>query len=42
MLNMFLKFKNKGKKKPKERLIFLASECCDLIEEDKWRQYIIQ
>jgi hypothetical protein len=41
MLNRFLTFKNEEKKKPKERHMFLASECRDLTEVDKWRQQII-
>jgi pre-mRNA-splicing factor ISY1 len=42
MLNRFLTFKNKEKKNPKERYSFLASECHDLIEANKWRQQIIR
>lgn len=42
MLNRFLTFKNEEKKKPKERRPFLASECRDLAEADKWRQQIIR
>eukprot|EP00252_Welwitschia_mirabilis_P021960 TRINITY_DN5791_c0_g1_i3.p1 TRINITY_DN5791_c0_g1~~TRINITY_DN5791_c0_g1_i3.p1 ORF type:complete len:298 (+),score=37.08 TRINITY_DN5791_c0_g1_i3:198-1091(+) len=42
MLNRFLAFKNEEKKKPKERRPYLASECRDLAEADKWRQQIIR
>jgi pre-mRNA-splicing factor ISY1 len=42
MLNRFLTFKNKEKKKPKERHMFLALECHDLTKANKWRQYIIE
>ncbi|ERN04871.1 hypothetical protein AMTR_s00146p00098380 [Amborella trichopoda] len=42
MLNRFLTFKNEEKKKPKERRPYLASECRDLAEADKWRQQIIR
>jgi pre-mRNA-splicing factor ISY1 len=42
MLNRFMTFKNEEKKNPKERHLFLASECCDLTKADKWRQQIIQ
>eukprot|EP01018_Ginkgo_biloba_P006642 Gb_22077 [translate_table: standard] len=42
MLNRFLAFKNEEKKKPKERRPYLASECRDLSEADKWRQQIIR
>ncbi|XP_031493813.1 uncharacterized protein LOC116259938 [Nymphaea colorata] len=42
MLNRYLAFKNEEKKKPKERRPYLASECRDLAEADKWRQQIIR
>ncbi|KAJ7566810.1 hypothetical protein O6H91_02G119700 [Diphasiastrum complanatum] len=42
MLNRFLAHKNEEKKKPKEKRPFLASECRDLAEADKWRQQIIR
>ncbi|KAL8133070.1 uncharacterized protein LOC141712358 [Apium graveolens] len=42
MLNRFITMKNEEKKKPKERRPFLASECRDLAEADKWRQQIIR
>ncbi|CAM6084280.1 unnamed protein product [Calypogeia fissa] len=42
MLNRFLQSKNEEKKKPKERRPFLASECRDLAEADKWRQQIVR
>jgi pre-mRNA-splicing factor ISY1 len=41
MLSRFLQAKNEEKKKPKERRLFLASECRDLADADKWRQQII-
>ncbi|KAI3993206.1 hypothetical protein MKX01_009949 [Papaver californicum] len=42
MLNRFITLKNEEKKKPKERRPFLASECRDLSEADKWRQQIMR
>ncbi|TYJ41978.1 hypothetical protein E1A91_A03G057100v1 [Gossypium mustelinum] len=42
MLNRFIALKAEEKKKPKERRPFLASECRDLAEADKWRQQIMR
>lgn len=42
MLNRFITMKAEEKKKPKERRPFLASECRDLAEADKWRQQILR
>ncbi|KAL9231957.1 hypothetical protein vseg_007115 [Gypsophila vaccaria] len=42
MLNRFITMKEEEKKKPKERRPFLASECRDLAEADKWRQQILR
>lgn len=42
MLNRFITMKNEEKKKPKERRPFLASECRDLSDADKWRQQIMR
>ncbi|XP_074312737.1 uncharacterized protein LOC141648152 [Silene latifolia] len=42
MLNRFVTAKEEEKKKPKERRPFLASECRDLAEADKWRQQILR
>lgn len=42
MLSRFLAAKNDEKKKPKEKRPFLASECRDLADADKWRQQIIR
>ncbi|XP_068656759.1 uncharacterized protein [Aristolochia californica] len=42
MLNRFITLKQEEKKKPKERRPFLASECRDLAEADKWRQQIMR
>ncbi|KAL1291684.1 hypothetical protein HN51_060219 [Arachis hypogaea] len=42
MLNRFIALKAEEKKKPKERRPFLASECRDLSEADKWRQQIMR
>ncbi|KAK7313099.1 hypothetical protein VNO77_37509 [Canavalia gladiata] len=42
MLNRFIAMKAEEKKKPKERRPFLASECRDLSEADKWRQQIMR
>lgn len=42
MLNRFISLKAEEKKKPKERRPYLASECRDLAEADKWRQQIMR
>ncbi|GER29617.1 pre-mRNA-splicing factor ISY1-like protein [Striga asiatica] len=42
MLNRFNAMKEEEKKKPKERRPYLASECRDLAEADKWRQQIMR
>ncbi|KAJ9173876.1 hypothetical protein P3X46_016968 [Hevea brasiliensis] len=42
MLNRFIALKEQEKKKPKERRPYLASECRDLAEADKWRQQIMR
>lgn len=42
MLNGFITMKNEEKKKPKERRPYLASECRDLAEADRWRQQIMR
>ncbi|XP_059644457.1 uncharacterized protein LOC132286195 [Cornus florida] len=42
MPNQFIAMKNEEKKKPTERRPFLASECRDLAEADKWRQQIMR
>ncbi|GAB4836162.1 hypothetical protein Ancab_001075 [Ancistrocladus abbreviatus] len=42
MLNRFIAMKQEEKKKPKERRPYLASECRDLAEADKWRQQIMR
>lgn len=42
MLNRFITMKEEEKKKPKERRPYLASECRDLSEADKWRQQIMR
>ncbi|KAJ4846061.1 hypothetical protein Tsubulata_002583 [Turnera subulata] len=42
MLNRYITLKAEEKKKPKERRPFLASECRDLAEADKWRQQIMR
>ncbi|XP_061343776.1 uncharacterized protein LOC133289795 [Gastrolobium bilobum] len=42
MLNRFITLKAEEKKKPKERRPFLASECRDLSDADKWRQQIMR
>ncbi|KAK1430424.1 hypothetical protein QVD17_13138 [Tagetes erecta] len=42
MLNRFVTMKAEEKKKPKERRPFLASECRDLSDADKWRQQIMR
>ncbi|KAK3032203.1 hypothetical protein RJ639_035915 [Escallonia herrerae] len=41
MLNRFITAKNEEKKKPRERRPYLASECRDLAEADRWRQQIM-
>ncbi|KAL7086804.1 hypothetical protein ACP275_13G024200 [Erythranthe tilingii] len=42
MLNRFITMKEEEKKKPKERRPYLASECRDLAEADRWRQQILR
>jgi pre-mRNA-splicing factor ISY1 len=42
MLNRFITMKNEEKKKPKERRPYLASECRDLADADRWRQQIVR
>ncbi|XP_028763679.1 pre-mRNA-splicing factor ISY1 homolog [Neltuma alba] len=42
MLNRYITLKAEEKKKPKERRPYLASECRDLAEADKWRQQIMR
>jgi len=42
MLNRFITMKNEEKKKPKERRPYLASECRDLADADKWRSEILR
>lgn len=42
MLNRFITMKAEENKKPKERRPYLASECRDLAEADKWRQQIMR
>lgn len=42
MLNRFIAMKEEEKKKPKDRRPYLASECRDLADADKWRQQIMR
>lgn len=42
MLNRFVTMKEQESKRPKERRPFLASECRDLAEADRWRQQILR
>ncbi|KAJ0976573.1 hypothetical protein J5N97_012047 [Dioscorea zingiberensis] len=42
MLNRFVTMKNEEKRKPKERRPYLASECRDLAEADRWRGEILR
>eukprot|EP00882_Tetradesmus_deserticola_P003365 GHRQ01003561.1.p2 GENE.GHRQ01003561.1~~GHRQ01003561.1.p2 ORF type:complete len:276 (+),score=127.02 GHRQ01003561.1:563-1390(+) len=42
MLNRFLAAKQDEKRGPKERRPYLATECTDLNEADKWRQQILR
>ncbi|KAM0939846.1 putative pre-mRNA-splicing factor Isy1, helix hairpin bin domain superfamily [Dioscorea sansibarensis] len=42
MLNRFIAMKNEEKRKPKERRPYLASECRDLAEADRWRGEILR
>lgn len=42
MLARFLRAKEEESKPPKEKRPFLASECRDLAEADKWRQQILR
>lgn len=42
MLNRFLAAKKDEQGKPKERRPYLASECVDLVEADRWRNQILR
>lgn len=42
MLNRFITMKNEEKRKPKERRPYLASECRDLADADRWRSEILR
>lgn len=42
MLNRFLAGKEADKRGPKQRRPYLATECSDLNEADKWRQQILR
>eukprot|EP01103_Thecamoeba_quadrilineata_P020221 TRINITY_DN8565_c0_g1_i1.p1 TRINITY_DN8565_c0_g1~~TRINITY_DN8565_c0_g1_i1.p1 ORF type:complete len:276 (-),score=63.82 TRINITY_DN8565_c0_g1_i1:30-857(-) len=42
MLNRFLQMKSEERKKPRERRPFLASECHNLIDAEKWRTDILR
>ena len=42
MLNRFLTAKKEDARGPKERRPYLATECIDLNEADKWRYQIIK
>ncbi|KAL5701419.1 NineTeen Complex (NTC) component [Ranunculus cassubicifolius] len=42
MLNRYVTMKNDEKRKPKERRPYLASQCCNAAEAEKWRQQIIK
>lgn len=42
MLNRFLAGKKEEQGKPKEKRPYLATECFDLVEADKWRQQILR
>ena len=42
MLNRFLAAKQEDKRGPKARRPYLATECTDLNEADKWRQQILR
>ena len=42
MLNRFLAGKKEEQGQPKQRRPYLASECLDLVEADKWRQQILR
>lgn len=41
-LNRYLKHKEEQKTGPKQKRPYLASECRDLNEADKWRQQILR
>ena len=41
-LNRYLKHKQEEKDGPKQKRPYLASECRDLNEADKWRQQILR
>lgn len=42
MLNRFLQAKQDDQRGPKQRRPYLATECTDLNEADKWRQQILR
>lgn len=42
MLNRFIAMKSEEKRKPKERRPYLASECRDLADADRWRGEILR
>ena len=42
MLNRFLAGKKEDQAKPKDRRPFLATECIDVLEADRWRHQILR
>lgn len=42
MLNRFLAGKKEEQSKPKDRRPFLATECVDVVEADRWRHQILK
>lgn len=42
MLNRFLAGKKEEQAKPKDRRPFLATECIDVLEADRWRHQILR
>jgi pre-mRNA-splicing factor ISY1 len=42
MLNRYLAGKQADARGPKSKRPYLASECTDLVEADKWRQQILR
>jgi len=42
MLNRFLQKKSEDRKKPKEKRPFLASDCHNLLEAEKWRSHVLR
>lgn len=42
MLNRFLAAKSEAERGPKQKRPYLATECHDVVEADRWRQQILR